>query len=148
MILISHRGNTNGPSILNENSPNYIDKTISLGYEVEVDLRIHNNEFWLGHDYPQYRVDLLWMQQRNQNIWFHCKDKDSVLRLLNLNLKFKFFCHQNDDFTLTSTGHLWVHNTEGILNKNCIVPLITESEVLKYNKMDIFGICTDFVELL
>ena len=38
MILISHRGNLNGPKPDQENSPNYINNAISKGYNVEIDV--------------------------------------------------------------------------------------------------------------
>ena len=38
MILISHRGNINGKFKSWENEPTYIDKAISEGYDVEVDV--------------------------------------------------------------------------------------------------------------
>jgi len=40
MIIISHRGNINGPLVDKENRPSYIDSAIKLDYDVEVDLRI------------------------------------------------------------------------------------------------------------
>ena len=44
MILISHRGNINGPS-KDENNPIRIEDVILQGYDVEIDLRILNSEF-------------------------------------------------------------------------------------------------------
>ena len=81
MKIISHRGNINGPVPEKENRPSYIDSAIQLGYDVEVDLRIIDNDFWLGHDEPQYKVELPWMLLRKDKIWFHCKDINSALFL-------------------------------------------------------------------
>lgn len=53
-MLISHRGNLNGPDS-RENHPDYIDTAIESGYQVEIDLRFDGN-FYLGHDDPQYKV--------------------------------------------------------------------------------------------
>ena len=39
MKLIAHRGNVYGPESDKENSPDYIDKSISMGYDVEIDVR-------------------------------------------------------------------------------------------------------------
>ena len=41
MKLIAHRGNINGSEPDNENSPEYIDKCIELGFDVEIDLRVN-----------------------------------------------------------------------------------------------------------
>ena len=39
MILIAHRGNIDGPNPEMENNPQYIDKAIDSGYNVEIDVR-------------------------------------------------------------------------------------------------------------
>ena len=38
MILISHRGNTNGKNINRENTKSYIDEAIAKGFDVEIDI--------------------------------------------------------------------------------------------------------------
>ena len=57
MKVISHRGNLRGPRPELENRPSYIDSAYQLGFDVEVDIRFVNGEFWLGHDELQYKVD-------------------------------------------------------------------------------------------
>ena len=39
MILISHRGNLDGKELSFENRPDYIDKAIRHGFDVEIDIR-------------------------------------------------------------------------------------------------------------
>jgi len=58
MILISHRGNLDGPDLFSENSPEKIDHVKSLSIPVEIDLRYHNNGLYLGHDEPQYQINI------------------------------------------------------------------------------------------
>ena len=58
MILISHRGNTNGRFDSYENEPTYIDLAISRGYEVEIDVWFVDGMLYLGHDAPQYGINL------------------------------------------------------------------------------------------
>ena len=50
MKLIAHRGNTHGPEEGKENSPDYIDKCLSEGYDAEIDARYDplTSVFWLG----------------------------------------------------------------------------------------------------
>ena len=58
MKLIAHRGNVTGPNPLRENSLEYIDDAIKLGYDVEIDVR-HiewEQQLYLGHDECQYPV--------------------------------------------------------------------------------------------
>ena len=64
MILISHRGNINGPNKDKENSLSYIQEAINLGYDVEIDLWVINGELFLGHDSPQYIVNFEWIKNR------------------------------------------------------------------------------------
>ncbi len=45
MKLISHRGNLNGPSDL-ENHPDQIKKVLKLGLNCEIDLWVKNNIFF------------------------------------------------------------------------------------------------------
>ena len=48
MILISHRGNTNGPNPEMENRPDYINAAANEGYDVEVDVWLINSTWMLG----------------------------------------------------------------------------------------------------
>jgi hypothetical protein len=73
MKLISHRGNYNAILPDRENKPSYIDTTLSMGYDVEVDIRYIDNKFYLGHDKPDIEVSDEWILTRKENIWFHCK---------------------------------------------------------------------------
>lgn len=145
MKIISHRGNINGLVPEKENRPSYIDSAIQLGYDVEVDLRINNNEFWLGHDEAQYRVELSWMSLRKDKIWFHCKDIESALVLANLDQYYQFFCHSQDPYVCTNNGYFWVHDLTGKINDKCIIPLLSKEDIEKYNNNRPYAICTDFV---
>jgi hypothetical protein len=52
MILISHRGNLNGPNPERENHPDYIWEALRAGFEVEIDVWWVEGKFKLGHDEP------------------------------------------------------------------------------------------------
>jgi hypothetical protein len=148
MNIISHRGNINGPTPEKENRPSYIDCAIALGYDVEVDLRFVNENFWLGHDEPQYKIEETWMKLRKEKIWFHCKDIDSALMLIKMNCDFKYFCHTQDDYVITSTNNLWVHDLTKTINNNCIIPLLNEEDIINYENKEPYAICTDYVNYL
>jgi hypothetical protein len=145
MILISHRGNINGPIPDKENRPSYIDSAIQLGYDVEVDLRFVDGEFWLGHDEPQYKIELSWMRLRKTKLWFHCKDINSALILSKLDEDFKYFCHSQESYVCTSHKYLWVHDLTSDINDKCIIPLLTKQDIKNYNNNKSYAICTDFV---
>ena len=74
MLIISHRGNLEGSNKSIENLPEQVDKVISLGFDVEVDLRVNQGLFWLGHDEPQYQINGNWLKERASNLWIHCKN--------------------------------------------------------------------------
>ncbi len=135
MILISHRGNLNGKSD-KENQPDYIDEALSHGFDVEVDVWYHKDEFYLGHDEPQYKVDEKFLEKTE--IWCHAKNIDALNRMVE-NGKIHCFWHQEDDVTLTSEGYLWTYPGKD-LTKNSISVLPTK----KLN-VEVAGICSDFI---
>ena len=148
MKLISHRGNTDGPNPLEENRPEYIDLALKMGYDVEIDLRLDGHEFYLGHDEGQYCVPMLWLVERKDNLWIHCKDLNSLSNLSNSLVNFNYFWHQNDDFTLTSKKYIWTYpGKQFSLNSIIVVP---ESNTPLENLIDIldydcFGVCSDYL---
>ena len=145
MKIISHRGNINGPVPEKENRPSYIDSAIQLGYDVEIDLRIIDGDFWLGHDKPQYKIELTWMRLRKDNLWFHCKDINSALMLAELDRDFKYFCHSSEPYVCTSHKYLWIHDLTGAINNKCIIPLLSKEDIINYKNNKPYAICTDFV---
>jgi len=138
MILISHRGNLNGRIINEENNPDYILNALNKGFDVEVDVRYYNNNFYLGHDKPEYLVNPEFL--KNKSIWCHAKDPISMKKLQEL--KSIFFWHKNDDYTLTSNGYFWTNIGVKLLsNSICVLP-----ELSNYKKILAAGICSDFIE--
>jgi hypothetical protein len=151
MKLISHRGNIIGSNPNRENSPSYIDTAICAGYDVEVDINYSNGKFYLGHDTPDYEITEIWMAKRKNKIWFHCKNLEAATQLIalqrKLSIEFKFFCHSSDSFILTSNNYVWVHNLSLDLNNKCIIPLLSDTDVLKYNGNLVYAVCTDYISL-
>ena len=87
MKLISHRGNVDGKYPQYENLPEYVDKALSLGYDVEVDLWIDNDGYYLGHDEPTYPINLKWLTDRYLHLWIHCKDLRTLSEMRELQLE-------------------------------------------------------------
>jgi hypothetical protein len=141
MLKIAHRGNTNGKSKL-ENNPDYIKNTIALGYDVEIDIWCLENKYYLGHNFPEYPVTELFIHEILQNAWFHCKNLESLYYLSKVK-GCKYFWHEDDDFTLTSSGHIWTYPGKKITELSIIVdldiPKISLYTVIPY------GICSDYV---
>jgi hypothetical protein len=63
MILIAHRGNITGPIPSLENEPSYLSDAINEGFDVEIDLWFVNNQLYLGHDNPQYKIEYSWFRE-------------------------------------------------------------------------------------
>lgn len=143
MKLISHRGNINGRMESWENEPTYIDIAISKGYDVEVDVWYKDDFLWLGHDEPDYGIDLVWFRERISKLWIHCKSIDTLMFFKKCGHDFNYFWHQNDDVTITSKGHFWTFPGKQ-LTENSIACM---PEIEKFENIDIsYGVCSDFIE--
>ena len=138
MFLISHRGNINGPDPLIENNPRYIDKCISLGYDVEVDVWFLNGDVFTGHDYPQYKVSIDYL--KNSKFWCHCKNIEALHILLKEDVH--CFYHKTDDVTLTSRGYIWTYPKKKLMEGSvCVLPELGFDGLLK----KCAGICSDYI---
>lgn len=153
MIVYSHRGNLDGPHPATENAPGQIDRAISAGFHVEVDLRVHAkdemrgvaNELWLGHDEAQYRVSLDWIDERRERLLLHLKDFDALKYVVEKRPVWHFICHSSDLYTITSQKDVWLHDLALAPDERTIVPLITLEQLLGYEHLRVVaGVCTDF----
>ena len=144
---ISHRGNINGKNELLENNLDYIDIALNKGYDVEIDLWIDNDGFYLGHDAPTYPVTLNWLVERCLKLWVHCKDLKTIEELKRLEdenglRSINYFFHESDDTTITSHGVLWVYpGKQPIKYSIAVLPEINNDDVSKC-----YGICSDRIE--
>jgi len=145
MIVISHRGNLTGIDKKRENNPYYIDECIELGFDVEIDLRVKNDNLYLGHDNAEYKIYLEWLLERKNNLWVHVKEYDALIKILGYKDKIRFFCHESDRYTLLSNGLVWCHDLDNHMNKNCIIPLLSYEQVCAYEQNDFYAVCTDYV---
>lgn len=151
MIFISHRGNISKRNPDRENFPEYIDEAISMGFEVEVDIRISPGllppgDIFLGHDIPQYKISLQWLLDRKDNIWIHAKNLTAFSWFLRSPILWKVFWHQEDDYAMTKNGYIWAYPGKQ-LGKNTISVM---PENTFYTAEDIFscaGICSDNIQL-
>lgn len=145
MIYISHRGNTNGRIESVENKPEYVNDTILLGYDVEIDVWFVDGEWWLGHDTPQYKISVQWLEERQDKLWIHCKNVDAMVELESGNKHydgFNFFWHETDTLTLTSLSFMWVYpGKQPIKGSIGVMPEIYNEDVSQC-----YGICSDYIE--
>lgn len=137
MFYISHRGNLNGRIPERENSPEYIMEALNAGYDVEIDVWYLDDSFWLGHDYPQYKVGYEFLL--NEKLWCHAKNVDSLLEMKKYVIH--YFWHENDTLTLTSKNYVWSFpRHKSIKNSIVVLPELYETEM-----NNIKGICSDYI---
>jgi len=145
MKLIAHRGNINGINPKDENHPDYLKKALDNGYDIETDVWIIEGIYYLGHDKPQYKTDLSFLE--DTRIWCHCKNLDALLVLKN-NPKINCFWHENDCFTLTTKGYIWTYPGKELTSQSiCVMPEWNNFSDFKEKTLNIYGICSDFVGL-
>lgn len=159
MVLISHRGNITHPIPEEENRPYYIQKALDQGYHVEIDVRYIDNELYLGHDGPDYLVDLVWLMNRKDKLWIHTKNFAALDYLIRYNLQ--VFYHQLEDHTIIGNSKvewanrnvLWSHNIKEASDCS-IIPLISNEDIDNhlmhiddelYEFDHYYGICSDYV---
>ena len=119
MKLISHRGNLNGKIPKEENSPKYILNALKEGFDVEIDVWYKDDNFFLGHDGPEYEVETKFLE--NKKLWCHAKNLDALFNLSKTNSI--YFWHQEDDYTLTSNGYIWTYPGKILTPKSiCVLP--------------------------
>ena len=160
MKIISHRGNIKGRVPGKENRPSYIDCAIIMGLDVEVDVwYIAGDEYLLGHDKPQYSVNWKWLWERVPSLWLHCKNAEAAIQFNKLakgGSQFKYFCHTEDPYVLTSNKLIWVHDLSYKIDCECIIPLLNVSDVIGFTerrflvenfKETPFAVCTDYTDI-
>jgi hypothetical protein len=155
MLLISHRGNLNGPNPQKENSFNYILKALKShpDLEVEVDLWRIDNKWYLGHDKPEHRISFSRLLLSRKRLWFHCKNLEALSFCSgNYGDAVKAFWHEEDKYTLTTNRYIWTFPNQ-LTTKNSILVVLKKEDNLLYksriekNEIQVRGICTDYPTL-
>ena len=141
--LISHRGNTNGPNDAAENNPYFLNDLMVNNNHIEIDLWMIDNTLWLGHDRPQYKIYEAYLDY--ENFWIHAKNLDALEYLTSTG--YKYFWHQEDDFTLTSNNKIWTYPNKDA-TKQSIVVCNTLDECIKYRDQGVYGICSDYIGVI
>lgn len=148
--LISHRGNIEGKSEKLENNPGYIFDAIMAGYEVEIDLRLINGRWYLGHDIPQYEVGegFIYDLASREKIWTHIKNVEALSAVTGDKryISWNYFWHQSDDYTITSKNYIWAYPGKKLVkNSICVLPEIANYDTIEVKEC--LGVCSDYVGL-
>jgi hypothetical protein len=139
MIFIAHRANLEGKDLSRENHPDAIIDCIEKGFDVEIDVRRIKNEWVLGHDEPQYKIDFSFLQL--PGLWVHAKNVETFTSLID-HYEINSFFHNTDDVVLTTRGWLWTYPGKPLLHyfSVAVMPEIIDNWSLSKAK----AICTDY----
>jgi hypothetical protein len=124
-----------------ENTINSINFALKEGFDVEVDIWRKDDVLWLGHDFPQYYFfDQTLLDDKR--VWFHAKNLEALHFMALYYPKSNFFWHQNDDYTLTSSGKIWTYPEKSLCSETIIVAM-DHDQIDHAMQYPIYGICTD-----
>jgi len=114
-------------------------EAINKGFNVEIDVWYLEGQWLLGHDYPQYLIELSFLY--DSRLWCHAKNLQAISNLVQN--KIHSFWHENDKTTLTTRNFLWTYPGEQLFhNSICVMP-----ETFNFKRdTEISGICSDFIE--
>ena len=141
MEIISHRGNLTGPSPELENTVASVEMAANF-FKVEIDIRKLNGEYFLGHDEPERKVSLQWLNYYRDKLFLHCKNADAYEcdRLQD----FHRFMHENEDTVTCSRGNVLKHpNFKPLPNSYNMMPENSEQETLQ-TVLKSSAVCTDY----
>ena len=139
MRLISHRGNISGRIIEAENHHDYINDALCLGYDVEIDVWMIDGKMFLGHDEPQYKITIDWIDDRSHRLWVHCKNIEVLEYLNKYDYDINYFWHETDTVTLTSKNYIWAYpGKQPIKNSIAVMPEINNDDITQC-----IGVCSD-----
>lgn len=143
MLLIAHRGLIEGPDRNLENNPDQIKYALEQGSNCEVDVRYIDGHWFLGHDLPDYQIDLQFLNL--PGLWIHAKNVDALYQLGST--KLNYFWHQEDHFTLTSYGYIWTYPERELTPFSIrVMPEWQDPNFETITSTPCFGICSDYVD--
>lgn len=109
---------------------------MELGLNCEVDVWKVNDDFFLGHDEPKYKIELEFL--KNEKLWCHAKNLEALESMLDKDIH--CFWHESDRFTLTSRGYVWTFPGEKGGDRSVIIHKEADWE----NKYDCHAVCSDY----
>ena len=148
MKLIAHRALLEGPDPSLENHPDQIRKVLNQGLDVEIDVWRINQDWFLGHDVPEYAITSSFLDL--PGLWIHAKNFFAAKELLACakhGHEYNFFWHESDARTLTSMGYWWTYPgceidlTSVAVMPELVIPPDQIDQVLSWN---CHAVCTDW----
>jgi len=137
-LLIAHRGNYCGRLKNHENHPDYVMRTLDLGFDVEIDIWAIEGQLFLGHDKPQYPIEKSFLS--DPRLWIHCKNLQAM-EILSNDSSLNIFAHKKG-IVITTAGYLWSAPGEPLTKKSiAVMPELAPDWDIK----DACGVCSDYV---
>ena len=142
--FICHRGNLERKELLTENAPALLDKRITDGYDVELDVWYKDNQLFLGHDNPEHPITFEWLMQSSKK-YIHTKNAQTLEYLLlrcgkegyNPNI----FYHTGEHYSLTTRNHIIVLPGQEILAGS--VNMMPEMSPTLKDSSQAYAVCSD-----
>lgn len=141
--IYAHRGNTlANPNV--ENNPKGVLDTLAT-FSVELDVWWQDDHIFLGHDNPEYKVDVAFL--RNRNVICHAKTMPTLTYLNQLG-EINVFFQEKDDICLTSQGFEVVQSTVSpvVTPHPNIVFVDLDGSLVDKVRLGFFGVITDVPE--
>jgi hypothetical protein len=146
-MFYAHRGNLEGRIAERENQPDYIDEAIAEGYGVEVDLWKIDDRVYLGHDDGQYDIDLKWLQDREQFLLVHTKNREALDFCLRN--KLHAFWHTDEDYVITTQGYTVGYPGKLSVGDSFLLSVPERVwEIKEIEQYITFGVISDYVKTL
>ncbi len=101
MKYYAHRGNICGANPARENKIDYINEALKFGHCVEIDVRLLNGEYYLGHDKAQEKIPKEFMI--DDRILVHAKTYETFRELLKCKRIHSFY-QDNENVVISSWG--------------------------------------------
>ena len=152
MRFIAHRANLYGPDSTTENHPAQILNVLNnTRYDVEIDVWVNQeNEWFLGHDKPQYNINNPYEFLDNHRLWIHAKNLYTFNQLLLLYdtgvlTKPNVFSHDKDPVALTyPKAIMWTYPGSELFEKVSIAVMPEKVNYPIDSLLNCYGVCTDF----
>ena len=143
MKIIAHRGLIDGKNLQTENSPAQIELALAFGFDVELDVWLIGDQFYLGHDNPEYKVTPEYFVEHHRKFWIHTKNLAALEWFTkNTSTQFNFFWHDVDAYIITSLGYIWTTN-KSIYTDNSVI-VIPEYPVKNFDDYKCYAVCCDY----
>jgi hypothetical protein len=144
-IFIAHRGLTNGPDKMKENSLEIIKQHILFGMYVELDIWYVDNRLYLGHDKPEILVEL--KDIVSKYCWIHTKNKEALEYLMakrKEGIDIQIFWHTTENYCITTNNNIIVFPGEPLLN-NSVFMMPENAHTIKLTS-NVQYVCSDYIE--